>query len=93
MIVALPTATPVTNPVPLTLAIVESEEDQKAVVVSVFVEPSLKVPVAAICKVLPCWIVGVAGPTVRVERVGFTKKPVQPLPTTTIRNATSPQPT
>lgn len=80
VIVAVPGETPVTNPVVLMLAIVESEVDQKALLVKSCVVPSLKVPVAAICKVLPCWNVGVVGPTVRVDSVGFTKNPLHPAP-------------
>jgi hypothetical protein len=88
--VVVPGATPVTSPVVPTLAIVESEVDQKAPFVNAFVEPSLKVPVAAICSVAPCWIVGVCGPTVKVDNVGFTKKPVHPIPDASARIMTSP---
>jgi hypothetical protein len=42
------------------------------------VVPSLKFPVAIICKVLPICRVGLAGVTARLLRVGFTKKPWQP---------------
>jgi hypothetical protein len=42
------------------------------------VVPSLKFAVAIICKVLPICRLGVAGVTVRLVRVGFTKKPRQP---------------
>lgn len=87
---AVPGATPVTSPVVPTLAIVESEVDQKALFVRVLMEPSLKVPVAVICNVLPWTIVGVEGPTVRVDSVGFTKKPVQPIPDMRARNRMSP---
>jgi hypothetical protein len=54
VMVAIPVETPVTSPVLLTLAVAESDVDQKALPVNDFVEPSLKVPVAAICNVLPC---------------------------------------
>lgn len=42
------------------------------------VVPSLKFPVAIICKVLPICRLGLAGVTVRLLRVGLTKKPWQP---------------
>jgi hypothetical protein len=42
------------------------------------VVPSLKFPVAIICKVLPICRLGLAGVTVRLLRVGVTKKPWQP---------------
>jgi hypothetical protein len=41
VMVAVPMATPVTRPVVPTLATAESEVDQKALLVNVFVEPSL----------------------------------------------------
>jgi len=41
VMVAVPGATPVTSPVVPTLAIVESEVDQKALFVRVLMEPSL----------------------------------------------------
>ena len=88
--VAVPVATPVTRPVVPTLAIVEFEVDQKALFVSVLVEPSLKVPVAVICNVLPWTILGVEGPTVKVDRVGLTKKPVHPIPGINARITISP---
>ena len=90
VIVACPGETPVTNPVVLMLAIVESEVDQKALLVKSCVVPSLKVPVAAICKVLPCWNVGVVGPTVRVDSVGFTKNPLHPTANASATIAMSP---
>lgn len=57
--VAVPGATPVTSPVVPTLAMLASEVDQNALFVRVLMEPSLKVPVAVICSVAPCWIEGV----------------------------------
>lgn len=42
------------------------------------VVPSLKFPVAIICKLLPICRLGVGGVTVRLLRVGLTKKPWQP---------------
>src|SRR5271169_3915491 len=45
-----------------------------------FVLPSLLVPNAFICTVLPVvpvWMVGVTGPTAIEDSVGFTKKPLQ----------------
>lgn len=90
VIVAVPGEAPVTKPVVVILAIVESEVDQKALFVRSCVVPSLKVPVAAICRVLPCWNVGVVGPTVRVDSVGFTKNPVHPMPIATMRSAIDP---
>ena len=90
VMVAVPGATPVTSPVVPTLAIVESEVDQNAVLVKDFVEPSSKVPVAVICNVLPWTIVAVCGPTVKVDNVGFTKKPVHPIPGASARINTNP---
>ena len=90
VIVAVPGATPVTSPVVPTLAIVESEVDQKALFVNALVEPSLKVPVAVICNVLPWTMLGVDGPTVKVDNVGFTKKPVHPIPDASARIMTNP---
>ena len=46
--------------------------------VTVFVLPSLYVPVATICCVFPAVIEGVAGVTVREVSVGLTMKPLQP---------------
>lgn len=55
LIVADPGATAVTSPTELTVALVGSELDQKAVEVSGLVAlPSLFVPLADICKVFPC---------------------------------------
>jgi hypothetical protein len=42
------------------------------------VVPSLKFAVAIICKLLPICRLGLGGVTVRLLRVGFTKKPWQP---------------
>jgi hypothetical protein len=76
--VAEPVATDVTKPVALIVAVVAGVMDQLTEGCPVL--PSLKVPVAIICTVLlvvPVWMLGVAGPTVIEERVGFTKNPRQ----------------
>ena len=78
VIVAEPAETPLTTPLLLTVAMVESELDQRTLPVRVFWLPSSKVPVAVIWKVPPCWMEGVAGPTVTVVRLGFTKNPLHP---------------
>lgn len=78
VMVALPVLTAVMRPPELIFAMVASELVQKTFEVRVLVVPSSKVPVAAICKVLPCWTDGVGGPTVIVVNVGLTKKPRQP---------------
>jgi hypothetical protein len=49
------------------------------------VVPSLKFPVAIICKVLPICRLGLEGVTLRLLRDGFTKKPWQPPPRAKIR--------
>jgi hypothetical protein len=46
--------------------------------VTLLVVPSLFVPVAVICCVVPICKEGVAGVTVMLVRVGFTKKPRHP---------------
>jgi hypothetical protein len=55
------------------------------------VVPSLKFPVAISCRVPPICRLGLAGVTVRLLRVGFTKKPWQPprgkISTTVISNS------
>lgn len=80
MTVAVPTATDVTKPLALTVAIDPSlgltlhDTDVLPVL------PSLKVAKADIWTVLlvvPVWIVGVTGPTEIEETVGFTKNPRQ----------------
>lgn len=77
-IVAVPTDTPVSSPVVLMVAIVESEVLQSKFLAKVCVLPSLYVPVAIICRVVPACTVGVAGFTVIVVKVGLTKNPLQP---------------
>ncbi len=54
VMVAVPGATPVTTPDVLTVAVATSDVLHRTFVVSVFVLPSSKVPVAVICNVLPC---------------------------------------
>lgn len=87
--VAVPRATDVTKPV----------EEIVATSVGVMVQatgtllavlPSLLVPNTVICTVLlvvPVRMVGDAGPTTMDDRVGLTKKPVQPTSETTIASA------
>jgi len=88
--VAVPRATDVTKPV----------EEIVATPVGVMVQatgtllavlPSLLVPNTVICTVLlvvpPIRMVGDAGPTTMDDRVGLTKKPVQPTSETTIASA------
>ena len=79
--VAVPVATDVTNPVVEIVAtvvgVMVQETDGLLVVL-----PSLLVPNAVICTVLlvlPVSMVGDAGPTEIDDRVGLTKKPVQPM--------------
>jgi hypothetical protein len=78
LIVAVPDATPVTNPVELTVAMVLSDVDQLAESVTVSVVPLSYVPVATICCVLPTITDGVEGDTVTVVKVGPIKKFLQP---------------
>src|SRR2546421_10399537 len=76
--VAVPEETPVTKPLALIEEIVSSEEDQKTPEVNVFVLPSLKFPMADICRVFPCWRFTFCGPTVIEVSWGSWKKPRQP---------------
>lgn len=78
VIVVVPVETPESRPVVLIVATVESEVLQNKFFVKVWVLPSLYVPVAIICRVVPCCTVGVAGFTVIVVKVGLTKNPLQP---------------
>lgn len=78
VMVAVPWATPVADPLVVMVTTVVSELDQQTVLplqlvppVRVDVLPSWKVPVAVICWVAPWLIVGVGGSTVMVLRVGF----------------------
>jgi hypothetical protein len=87
--VAVPVLTDVTKPV----------EEMVATLVGVMVQatgtllavlPSLLVPNTVICTVLPVVpvsMVGDAGPTAIDDKVGLTKKPVQPTSETTIASA------
>lgn len=84
VIVVVPTDTPASNPVVLTVATVESEVLQNMFFVSVLVLPSSYVPVAVICKVEPACTVGVTGSTVIVVKVGLTKNPWQPAASATL---------
>jgi hypothetical protein len=59
--------------------------DQLIFLTLVLTLPSLKVPVAVICSVVPCCTCGLGGLTVSVVKVGFTKKPRQPAPKANIR--------
>ncbi len=76
---AVPGVTPVTRPVlPLTDAILVADDDQVAVTAPVL--PSLKVPVAIICRVAPTLTkeLPLLAPTVIAVSVGFVKNPLQP---------------
>lgn len=66
-----------TRPVLLTLTWLGTELVQ-VTLLTLPVVPSLKVPVAVICCVLPICRFGVAGVTVMLLSVGFTKKPRHP---------------
>jgi hypothetical protein len=72
--------TALTNPVGLTVTNVwaVSELSQTARPVTSFVLPSLLVAVAVSCRVEPAARVFVAGLTLTLATVGFTKKPLQP---------------
>ena len=61
----------------VTIATEESEVVQEAPPVKFLVLPSSKVPVADICRVVPCTIEAEVGATANEVRVGFTKKPRQ----------------
>jgi hypothetical protein len=71
-------AIPLTNPVELTLTWVASELVQVAELVKFFVLPSSLLPVAVSCSVPPTCKLGLAGVTVMLVSVGFTKNPRQP---------------
>jgi hypothetical protein len=78
VILDVPGPTPITTPLVLpTVATLVVPLLQNTPELSVLVLPSLKVPVAVICTVLPCWMLAV-GPTATLVSVGLTKKPVQP---------------
>jgi hypothetical protein len=78
LMVAEPEATPVTNPVELTVAIVTSDDAQLAESVIVSVLLLSYVPVAVICCVFPTATDGVDGASVTVVSVGPIKNPLHP---------------
>jgi len=71
--------TGVTRPVELIVAQAVVLELQLTFPVKFCVEPSLNVPVAAICNVWEVVMVWSCGPIAIEESVGFTKKPVHPV--------------
>ena len=73
----VPYETPDTKPLSDTVATVVSSEDQLTELVMFLVLPSLYVPVAVICLVLPTATDGVTGVTVMLLSVGSTKNPLQ----------------
>ena len=73
----VPYEPPDTKPLSDTVATVVSSEDQLTEPVMFFVLPSLYVPVAVICLVLPTATDGVTGVTVTLLSVGSTKNPLQ----------------
>jgi hypothetical protein len=77
--VALPGEAPVTNPELLTLAAVESLLLHCTPEPKVFVDPSLKVPTALSCTVVP-WLMVAVGPTAIDVKTGSTKNPLHPNP-------------
>jgi hypothetical protein len=79
--------TGLTSPLELIVAQAGALELQVTFPVKFSVEPSLKVPVAAICKVCEVVMVWSCGPIAREESVGFTKKPVHPDATVKSRKA------
>lgn len=68
---------PLTMPVEETVKTAELAEDQLTEPVTSLVLPSLYVPVAVICSVLPVLTDGVTGVTVMLFKVGLTKNPLQ----------------
>lgn len=81
VIVVEPVPTAVTNP--LVLIVATDVEELLQLTAGLPVLPSLKVPTALICTVLPVVpvsMVGVAGATVIELSVGLTKNPRQPAP-------------
>jgi hypothetical protein len=91
VMVAVPGTTPVTRPVLLIVATLEFEVDQVTVDVIGPVLPSLKVPVATICCVVPAAIEGVDGVMVIPVSTGSTKNPLQPatISKTTVAKVTN----
>lgn len=71
-------AIPFTSPVELTVTWVLSELVQVADEVRFLVLPSSLLPVAVSCSVPPTCKLGLAGVTVMLVSVGFTKNPLQP---------------
>jgi len=80
VIVVLPGATPVAAPVPDTVATVVAEELHTTVVVRPCIVPSLYIPVAANCSMLPAEIEEFAGATaIDTNTGGVTVNVVEPL--------------
>lgn len=77
VMVAVPAVTPVTRPVPLTVATLVVEELQLRLDMFVAWLPSLFTPVAVNWTVWPFTTDGLVGVTVMLCRVGFTKNPRQ----------------
>lgn len=76
----LPVATPVASPVLDTVAVDASDELHATAPVMFWVEPSLYVPVACNCKVVPTAIEALAGVTAMDTRAGgFTVSVEEPL--------------
>ena len=71
LMLAVPAAAPVTRPLALTTATEEVSEAQRTDCVTSCVLPSVKVPVAANCKLLPCGIVAPTGETAIETRFGL----------------------
>jgi hypothetical protein len=91
LIVAVPAATPVTNPVELTVAMVLSDVDQLTEFVTVSVTPFSNVPVATICCELPIATDGVEGVTVMLVKEGGMKKFLHPTTMKMPSTSVSPQ--
>ena len=79
----------VTNPDALIFAQVFDDELHNTFPDRSFVDPSLKVPVADICRVWTGFAVMVwfCGPMASDDNVGLTKKPVHPAATASVRSA------
>lgn len=78
LIVVVPVATPVARPVELMVALVVFEELQVTLSVRFWVEPSVKVPVAVNCWVVPSEMEGLAGVTAIEARVGSSSVALAP---------------
>lgn len=80
VIVVVPAASAVTKPLAETVAVVTPDDVQVAVLVRSWVLPSVYVPVASNCKVVPSAIEALAGVTAMDSRVGgFTVRVEEPL--------------